>query len=155
MAHQYPADAGAFEVAAHHDGVFALHVVGIGDEMGNAQEFVLLLVQRHESHGPGIVDLRESRDELVGEFLARREEAEPDVLERQLGDELAVEMLVGGPDRADEDALAALGVGPAFPLVGLRPDGEARIGPSISTSLGSMLMRASRATSPVSSASRR
>ena len=55
-------------------------------------------------------------------------EAESDVLERQLGDELAVEMLVGGPDRANEDALAALGVGPAFPLVGVRPDGETQIG---------------------------
>ena len=58
------------------------------------------------------------------EFLARREEAEADVLPRKLGDERAVKMLVLRLDRAHEDAKAAIGGNPALPLVGIRPDGE-------------------------------
>ena len=65
----------------------------------------------------GVINLRKADDELVRELLARGEEAEPDVRWRERRDKLAVEVLVRRPDRANEDALAAPGVNPAFPLI--------------------------------------
>ena len=82
----YPFEDGMFalapeklEVAPHDDGVFASDIIGIRREPSHAEQLVLLLVQRDEGHGAGIVDLGEAREELVREFLARREEAEADV----------------------------------------------------------------------------
>ena len=87
----------------------------------------MLLVERHERHGPRIVDLREAGDEFVGEFLARREEPEANVLRRQLGDERPVKVLVGRLDWPDQEALALDRLHPSFPLVGIGPDREPRI----------------------------
>ena len=61
MAHQCPADASALEVAPHDDGVFASDIIGVRREPSHAEQLVLLLVQRDEGHGAGIVDLGEAR----------------------------------------------------------------------------------------------
>ena len=82
MPHQRPADARALEVAAHDDGVLALDIVRIGREPRHAEQRLLLLVERDESHGPRIIDLREAGDEFVREFLAWGEEAKADVFRR-------------------------------------------------------------------------
>src|SRR5262249_9068863 len=127
MAHQRPPDTAALEIAAHDHGIFGARVVRVRSEPRHTEQLPLLLSQRHESYGPGIVDLCEAGDDRVGEFLPRTEKAEADVLDEKLLEEGAIKRLVGRQDRSNHDAHSALGFDSSFPAVGIRPNGKTRI----------------------------
>ena len=66
MLHQRPADAGPLQIAAHDHGIFGAHIVRVGREPRHAEQLALVLAERDEGHGAGIVDLREAGDRTCG-----------------------------------------------------------------------------------------
>src|SRR5882672_3678956 len=80
-------------------------------------------VEQQESHLAVVVDLGEPCRHLVAHLAYRPEEAQPDVLRRQMTRELLQQPLVFWPDRTDAQLLVAmLDRGLEFNRIG--PDGE-------------------------------
>ena len=92
----------------------------------HADEFVARFVERDKGHGAGVVELGQAGDELVREFLHRREEPQPQILHGDMFQHLMDQRLVLGPDRANEHPPAVLDLDVALPLRGIRPHGEIR-----------------------------
>src|SRR6202044_2494582 len=91
---------------------------------------VLRAIEQQEGHVAVVVDLRQPRRHLVRELAHRSEEAQSDVLRREVADEALQQRLVGGPDRPDIQTLATM-LDLTFELDRIRPDGEAP-GPLVS-----------------------
>ncbi len=78
-----------------------------------------------EGHGARVVDLRETRDERVAEFLHRREEPQTQVLRRDRGEERRIQPLVFGTHRPDQNLRSVAQLSVAFPFLRIGADGEA------------------------------
>src|SRR6516225_12135004 len=72
--HEQVAETAPFEVGPHKDGVFAAFVVRVRVQADDAEHVAGRFLDGNEGHGARVVDLRETHDEGVTEFLHRREE---------------------------------------------------------------------------------
>ena len=85
--HQRPAEPPALEIGPQQDGVFAALVDRIGVYPDHADQLVAGFVEGDKGHRAGVVELRQPGDELVGEFLHRRKEPQPQILGRDMPQE--------------------------------------------------------------------
>ena len=107
-------------------------------------------VGQDQRHLAVVVDLGQRGRGLVGEFLDRREEAQPHVLGRELVEGRDQHRLVLGPDRAQQQSAAAGELDLVLELLGIGPDRE----PALRRRRrGATRMRASSAITPSWSAS--
>ena len=95
--------------------------------MRHAHEF-FFGIEQNERLISGVVDLGHAGQELVGELAHRHEEAQADVVGRDLGQHLGIAWLVVGPDRPEEDLMAVEQRFVPLPLNGIGPDRGRRDG---------------------------
>src|SRR6202011_6218689 len=100
-------------------------VVCIRVQANDPEHLAGAFLHRDECHGARVIDLGETRDEGVPEFLHRRKEPQTQVLWRDLSKKRHIQRLVFRPHRSDKDPRSVAQRGVSLPFRGIGPNREA------------------------------
>ena len=103
-----------------------LHI-GIRMQAHGAEHLAAGLIHSREGDGAGVVDLDQAGDEGVGEIPHGREEAQPQILRRDLREEGLEQRLVLGPHRADQHLASIAGCERRLPFLRIGTDRETQM----------------------------
>jgi hypothetical protein len=92
----------ALEIRSQQDGVFAGLVGFIEMEPDDAKDIVTGFIKCDKRHRARIIDLRQSSDELIREFLDGIKEAKPRIFLAHMRQQIANKVLVIRSDRPNE-----------------------------------------------------